>query len=257
MAAARSPWPRGQRGAVSLTFDDGMTSQLRTAIPLLNEMHLRATFYVCPRGEDWRASLAPWREVALAGHEVGNHTVNHPFGKALLDAPPVMCLERMTLEDIEAEILEASRRLREGIPEQQEFSFCYPCYLDHVGEGLTRQSYVPVVARRFIAGRGRGEFGHNHPATCDLAYLYSWNVEFATGPTLVGLAEQAASLGRWVIFAIHGIDQGRLAISETALRELCQFLVRQRRSIWVAPVIKVAQRIREWRAGAPGFAPPS
>ena len=242
-----APWPDGCRGAVSLTFDDGRASQLSKAVPLLNEMGLQATFYLNPKGDDWLADLTPWREVAKAGHEIGNHTVNHPFGKALQDDPGIVCLEGMTLDDIEAEIVEASRRLRAGIPEQPEFTFCYPCYLDYVGEGLTRQSYVPVVARHFIAARGRGEFGHNHPLTCDLAYLYAWNVEFATGPMLVRLAEQAAALGRWVIFAIHGIGDGNLPLQETALRELCAFLTRHRDTIWVAPVLAVAQRMVAWR----------
>ncbi len=247
-AQSTSPWPNGCSGAVSLTFDDGRPSQLARAVPLLNEMGLLATFYVNPKGDDWLADLAPWRDVAAAGHEVGNHTVNHPFGKALQDDPTIMCLERMTLADIEAEIVAATRRLREGIPAQQECTYCYPCYLDHVGEGATRQSYVPVVARHFIAGRGRGEFGHNHPATCDLAYLYSWNAEFLTGAMLVGMAEQAAALGRWVIFTMHGINDGNLPISEMALRELCAFLTRHRDTIWVAPVVTVAKRIAVWRA---------
>jgi hypothetical protein len=246
-AEPTAPWPDGCRGAVSLTFDDGRASQFSKAVPLLNELGLKATFYLNPKGDDWLADLAPWREVAKAGHEVGNHTVNHPFGKALLDEPGVLCLEEMTLGDIEAEIEEASRRLRAGIPEQEEFTFCYPCYLDHVGEGQTRQSYVPVVARHFTAARGRGERGRNYPATCDLAYLYAWNVEFATGPMLVGLAEQAEALSCWVIFAIHGIGDGSLPLQEIALRELCEFLTRRRDAIWTAPVLTVAQRIRAWR----------
>jgi hypothetical protein len=241
------PWPNGCRGAVSLTFDDGRASQLAIAIPLLNEMGLHSTFYLNPRGDQWLDNLAPWRSVVAAGHEVGNHTVNHPFGKALQDNPDIMCLERMTLADIEAEIVEASRRLREGIPEQAEFTYCYPCYLDHVGEGPTRQSYTPVVARHFVAGRGRGEFGRNHPATCDLAYLYSWNAEFLTGATLVGMAEQAAAMGCWVIFAMHGINEGALPISDVALRDLCVFLTRHRDTIWTAPVVTVAKCVSEWR----------
>ena len=70
-------WPDGCQGAVSLTFDDGMQSQLDIAIPILKEHKLLGTFYINPRGDDWKVRLTPWREVALAGHEVGNHTINH------------------------------------------------------------------------------------------------------------------------------------------------------------------------------------
>ncbi len=249
---ASSPWPAGCKGALSLTFDDGTANQLEKAVPVLEDLGLRATFYLNPRGEDPVNDLAPWRELAKRGHEIGNHTIRHICSKSLQDNPDIVCLERMTLQEMEEDILEASRRIRIGIPEQKDFTFCYPCYLDYIGEGLTRQSYVPVVARHFIAARGRGEFGHNHPATCDLAYLWSWNVEGLSGPMLVGLAEQAVALGRWVIFTLHGIDRGGLSITEAALRELCRHLDRRRNEIWVAPMVQVAQRVKEWRQQALG-----
>ncbi|HDM88590.1 MAG TPA: polysaccharide deacetylase, partial [Candidatus Bathyarchaeota archaeon] len=69
-------WPKSYRCAISLTFDDGLTSQLRIAVPLLNEFGLRGTFYLNPRGE-WRRNLAPWREVFESGHEIGNHSLSH------------------------------------------------------------------------------------------------------------------------------------------------------------------------------------
>jgi peptidoglycan/xylan/chitin deacetylase (PgdA/CDA1 family) len=229
-----------------LTFDDGRASQRTLALPILAQHGLRGTFYLNPRGEDWLAELAPWREAARAGHEIGNHTMAHPCSHTVLpDHAP--CLEDLTLTDLEADILETSRRLRAGIPEQPEFTFCYPCYQEHVGAGATRRSYVPLIVRHFIAGRGRGEFGHNDPATCDLAYLFSWNVEHLTGPTLIGLAEQASALGRWAIFTIHGIGDGSLPLAEVAFRELCQHLTRRRAEIWTAPVIEVARQIVAWR----------
>jgi len=251
------PWPEGCRGAVSLTFDDGHPSQLARAVPVLNEHGLRATFYLNPRGsteEAWWERLAPWAAVRAAGHEIGNHSLSHVCSHAHRDRrdPSAPSLETWTLADVEADVREAERRLNAALPllPGQRRTFCYPCYHEHVGEGPTRQSYVPVIARHFLAARGRGEFGENRPATCDLHYLWSWNAELMGGPQLVGLAERAA-LGRWVIFTFHGIDVGRLAITEPALRELCEFLVRHRERLWTAPVAEVAQRILAWRGARP------
>ena len=70
-------WPRGEQGAVSLTFDDGMSSQLAIAIPQLDRRGLRATFYLNPK-EGWEKTLLPWRAPQEAGHEIGNHTIAHP-----------------------------------------------------------------------------------------------------------------------------------------------------------------------------------
>lgn len=243
-----SPWPNGCLGALSLTFDDGQKSQLQKALPILDDLNLKGTFFVCPKGDNWMDVLSPWREVFRTGHEIGNHTVSHVCSRALSPELKERCLEKMTLEEIEADILMASRRIREAIPEQETFTFCYPCYNNHVGHGITRQSYVPIVAKHFPAGRGIGEFPFgNHPATCDLHYLWSWPVEGRAGIELVGLAEQVAAHSQWGIMTFHSLDEGRLSVSQWAFRELCDFLDRNRDRIWVAPMITVAMRIIEWR----------
>ena len=72
-----SPWPEGCQGAISLSFDDARPSQPEIAIPMLKEYGLLATFYIKPRGDDWKQQYAYWREVGLAGHEIGNHTISH------------------------------------------------------------------------------------------------------------------------------------------------------------------------------------
>ena len=247
------PWPEGTFGAISLTFDDGRVSQLKRAIPILAEHGLPATFYINPRGrteEEWRARLEPWIAVQRAGHEIGDHSLSHVCSRALrprLDSAP--CLERWTLADVEADVLEAERRLEAVLPMPagQRRTFCYPCYHDFVGAGEARQSYVPLIARHFLAARGGGEFGHNYPETCDLHYLWSWKVELLDGPALVGRCERAA-LGTWVILTFHDIGDSRLSNTEHAFRELCEFLARHRQRLWTAPVAAVAERLVEWRA---------
>jgi peptidoglycan/xylan/chitin deacetylase (PgdA/CDA1 family) len=249
MSTISSPWPAGCQGAVSLTFDDGLASQLELAIPLLNRYGLQATFYVQPR-DQYREQLLPWRAAAQAGHEIGNHTISHPCSKnfALISENQRPALEEMGLDEIEAEIVEAGRRIREIIPEQPATSFGYTCYQPFVGRGPTRQSYVPVVARHCVAGRGKGE-RPNDPRHCDLWYLWSTPCERMTGAQLVGLAEQAPVQGRWTILTFHGINDGHLLVSSGDLEELCAYLARQRERIWCAPVATIAQRVGEWQKG--------
>ena len=79
-------WPGKFQGAISITFDDGLKSQLQCAIPALNERGIRATFYLNPRGNDedasgpdgWQKYLEPWVAVYKMGHEIGNHSLMHP-----------------------------------------------------------------------------------------------------------------------------------------------------------------------------------
>jgi hypothetical protein len=155
-------------------------------------------------------------------------------------------LENLTLADIEADVTEAERRLQEVFPYDLR-SFCCPCFQCFVGEGETRQSYVPVIAKHFIAGRGLGEIP-NHPATCDLHYVWSYMIRGNTEMELIGMAEKAGLMGRWTILTFHGISAGHLPVAECDFLELCRHLVRAQH-LWVAPVREVAAAIRAWRAG--------
>jgi peptidoglycan/xylan/chitin deacetylase (PgdA/CDA1 family) len=239
----RFPWPDECDGAVSLTFDDGLPSQLERAVPLMSKAGLRGTFYVNPGGDTWQAGLQPWRAVAEAGHEIGNHTCAHPCPRNLFNSPDG--LETMTLADIEADVTEAQRRISAVIPGGAPRSFCYPCYNHHVGEGLTRQSYVPVIAKHFVAGRGgcvdRGI--SNHPVYTDLHYLVSQPCERMWGYEMIGLCERAANEGRWAVLTFHGIQAGSLSVAEEDFREVCSHLARHKKRIHVAPVAEIARHI--------------
>ncbi|MEM2850177.1 MAG: polysaccharide deacetylase family protein, partial [Candidatus Bathyarchaeia archaeon] len=137
-------WPDGRKTAVSLTFDDGLYSQLNLAVPLLDKFGFKATFYINLAG-DYRSRLKPWREIADRGHEIGNHTLTHPCSCNFQFArTTVKCLEKMSLEDIRADIMEAHRRIREVIPNGSR-TFAYPCYETAVGRGISKRSYVPIV----------------------------------------------------------------------------------------------------------------
>ena len=248
-------WPEPYRAAVSLTFDDGLQSQLNRAVPILDAAGLRATFYLNPRSPDpkddseagWRAALASWQPVQTIGHEMGNHTVVHPCslntdepwqqGKNLID---------WTLAQIEADILEAQRRLNAAFPAQTENTFAYPCYESSVGRGTRRVSYTPFVAEHFVAARHKGELQGplaNDPRRCDLHHLSSWPVERQPGALMIGLVEQAATLGRWSVFAFHGIHEGHLAVAEGDFSELVAYLA-GRTDIWTAPLVTIGAYVR-------------
>jgi len=248
MSTSTSPWPNGRQGALSLTFDDGTQSQLDLAIPMLDKYALLATFYVNPR-DNYQEQLIPWRAAAQTGHEIGNHTISHPCSKnfAFISQNNRPALEEMTLDDIDAEIVGAGRRIAEVIPEQGPVSYGYTCYQPFVGRGATRQSYVPVVAKHCVAGRGRGE-QPNDPRYCDLFYLWSTPCERMTGAELVGLAEAAAAQGRWAILTFHGINDGHLHVGVGDLEELCAYLARNRERLWTAPVAAIAQHVAAYQS---------
>jgi peptidoglycan/xylan/chitin deacetylase (PgdA/CDA1 family) len=156
------------KGAVSLTFDDGSPDHLERAIPRLNEYDIRGTFYLLGGGDRWREQLAPWVAAARQGHEIGNHSLTHTCSNSHDGGN--RGLEYRSLQQMEDEILKTQERLSSVFTEQKDWTYCYPCYNLMVGRGTTKQSYTPVIAKHFLAGRAGGEFGlANHPAGVDLS----------------------------------------------------------------------------------------
>lgn len=244
-----SPWPEGTRAAVSLTFDDGTPDQLRDGVPKMTERELRGTFYLPLRGDNWRDRLGPWASAMAAGHELGNHSLNHRCSENFSNDRGPYGLESMTLDEMEDDLLTAEQRLVELFGPVEARSFAYPCYMTHVGRGLHRRSYVPLIAKHFVAGRGGGEVGfHNHPYHCDLACVAGLTCQQMTGPEMIGLCERAAHQGRWCVLCFHGLSVGRLGTSLGDFEELLNHLAANRDRLWTAPVAEVATRLRAARA---------
>jgi peptidoglycan/xylan/chitin deacetylase (PgdA/CDA1 family) len=63
------------RRSLALTFDDGPSESTPALLELLAEHHIKATFFMC--GANVRRLSAIAREVASAGHEIGNHSDSH------------------------------------------------------------------------------------------------------------------------------------------------------------------------------------
>ncbi|HTR22533.1 MAG TPA: polysaccharide deacetylase family protein [Terriglobales bacterium] len=112
---------------ISLTFDDGLRSQLDYAVPVLDEHDLCGTFFLVANREplledgyshpDWHKTdwndqdIRLLKSMILTGHEVGAHSVHH--SRQFLEADP----------KLEAE---ESKRWIENRLETEVTSFCYP-----------------------------------------------------------------------------------------------------------------------------------
>jgi peptidoglycan/xylan/chitin deacetylase (PgdA/CDA1 family) len=74
----RSVWrgPR-HRPALALTFDDGPSETTPQILEILARHGAAATFFQCGVNVDRLPQIA--REVASAGHQIGNHSYSHPY----------------------------------------------------------------------------------------------------------------------------------------------------------------------------------
>src|SRR5271168_5227359 len=65
------------RRSLALTFDDGPSESTPALLELLAEHNVKATFFMC--GHNVRRLKDIARQVAAAGHEIGNHSDSHAY----------------------------------------------------------------------------------------------------------------------------------------------------------------------------------
>lgn len=245
----RFPWPDNALAAVSLTFDDARHSQVDVGLPLFERFAaIKATFYVVPGAVEDR--LEGWRGMVAAGHEIGNHTVNHPCSGNFRWARE-KALEDHTLADVEREMSEANRRIEEllGI---SPVSFAYPCGQTYVGRGIDTRSYVPLVARMFASGRGWLDEAPNDPAYVDFARLTGMEMDGKDFEAVRALIEQAKASGAWLVLAGHEIGTGGAQTTRVEMLEkLLAYASNPENGIWMAPVDTIGRYVREQRGVQP------
>ncbi|MBL9204658.1 MAG: polysaccharide deacetylase family protein [Opitutaceae bacterium] len=230
-------WPDGQRAAVSLSWDDARVSQVDNGIPILDEYDVRGTFYVIPHRVEER--LDQWKAAVARGHEIGNHTVNHPSGGNFTWQRPEYRLEGYTLEQIQREIDEADRRIQDLLA-MRPTTFAYCAGQTFVGRGLGVKSYVPLIARRFLIGRTYFLPTYNLPDCCDRAQINGIGIDNLSFEQVRSLIETAVNGEGWIVLVGHDIGnpQDRLNTSADVLKRICDYL-KGRPEIWLDTVAAV------------------
>lgn len=232
-------WPQNKCAALSITFDDSRLSQLENGIPILDEYGIKSTFYVLPNAVE--SHLDAWKCVATKGHEIGNHTVTHPCSGSLNYTRP-HALEYYTLERMEEEMLGANEALK-VLLEIEPQTFAFPCGQTFVGSGEGTQSYVPLAAKYFLAGRGFHGDAANDPHVCDLAQLIAVPADVNVFSILERYLEKALQDGRWLILAAHDVEKERQSISADVLRAMSEY-TKKHPELWTDTVASIAAYIK-------------
>jgi len=237
-------WPIGKRVAVSFSFDDARPSQIDVGLPLLNRYGAKATFYVNPPHMQNR--LEGWKRAAASGHEIGSHsnthpcTVNYPFSAH-------NALEDYSLAKMRAD-LDAADAGIQRLAGVKPRTFAYPCGQKFVGRGAAVQSYVPLIASRFLAGRGFRDEGPNDPARCDLAQLMGVESDGLTFEQMKDMVAGAAARGAWLVFAGHEIGAGGYQTTQSAeLEKFLKYAAGAESGIWLDTVYAVGEYVRTHR----------
>ena len=237
-------WPEGNQAALSLSFDDARTSQVDGGTALLDRLGAKVTFYVVPSRVEER--LAGWKAAVKSGHEIANHSLNHPCSGNFLWSRD-KALESYTIERMRDELKEANRRLKVLLGVEPRI-FAYPCGQTFIGRGLQTKSYVPVVAELFTSGRTWLDESANDPAFCDLAQLTGIEMDGKDFPEIKLLLDQAKQSGHWLILGGHEIgESGRQTTRVEMLKKLIEYAQDPANRLWMAPVGTVGRYVRQGR----------
>ena len=235
-ASARAQvWPNGRRGAVSLTYDDGLDSQLDIAVPALDALGLKATFFLTMT--NIRHRLADWAALPASGHELANHTISHPCD-----------LQRFTPTRFMKQQIEPMEQwLASTDPHHDHPVFAYPCDVTNLGPGSANNQahrYARLLHAAGIAAARTSEGEPNNPASLrERAYRLQALAIGYDAPdlaTVTNYLEVAARRGHWAILVFHEITTG--VPSEGGVAQLLHDAILRHVSsspLWAAPMGEV------------------
>lgn len=236
------PWPQGKLAAVSLSFDDARESQVKLGTPLLDQYGIKATFYVVP--STMQRQLEGWKKAVASGHEIGNHSLTHPCMENF-DWSRKNALENYSLNAMRKNLAECNKKIEELLGVKPEV-FAYPCGQKFVGRGAKTKSYVPLVSKMFLTGRGWMDEAANNPRYCNFAQLTGVEMDGKNFDQILPLIEDAKKNGKWLLLAGHEMGEGGQQTTRLAmLKQLAEYVNNPANGIWIAPVGTVAKYIQQ------------
>jgi len=127
-------------------------------------------------------------------------------------------------------------------------TFAYPCGQKFIGRGEAAQSYVPLVARRFLVGRGFRDEAANDPLFCDLSQVYGVESDGMSFDQMKAAVVAASQQGSWLVFAGHEIGvSGPQTTLVSSLEQFLKYAQDPANGVWLGTVEKVATYIRAQR----------
>ena len=103
---------------------------------------------------------------------------------------------------------------------------------------------MPLVAERFLVGRGWRDTHPNDPAFTDLAQVMGTEFDNMDFGPIREMVDQAAREGRWVVFVGHEIGQKGYQITDAkALATLCEYLKDPQNGIWLGTVEEIGRYV--------------
>lgn len=241
----KAPWHE-KNCAVVLTYDDALNVDLDNAIPALDSLKLKATFYVVGGSPILSTRIAEWKAVAKKGHELGNHSSFHPCTSLLPGRGFVSVeydLNNYTVRRMIDEI-SLTNTLLNSIDGKTNRTFAYPCGDTKIHD----TSYIVPLRTAFTGARGvKAELQSINDI--DLYNINCFPINGQTGDQLTDLVKQAIATRSLLVFLFHGVGgEHNLNVSLQAHSQLLHFLKAHENDIWIAPMTTIAEYIKNYQS---------
>jgi hypothetical protein len=221
------PWPGQRHAAIALTYDDALGSQLDVAIPQLDAAGLKGTFYLM--GRQIGPNVPRWRTAAAHGHELGNHTVNHPCARGTYDMP-----EQYTSEAYTVDVMMTDIRVMNGFLQAMDdkpmHSLATPCEQNLAGG----QDYLAPLAQTHLVN-----FIRDH-RTMPTSVRYT-SFTNTSGAQMIQWVEEVRRAGAAGVVVFHGVGGDYLNVSGEAHQQLVAYLKAHDREIWTDTFSKIME----------------
>lgn len=241
IAQSSQPW-NNKKCAVVLTYDDAINQHLDNAVPVLDSLGLKATFYLTAFSASMQARLKEWKALDAKGYELGNHTLYHPCvgntrGREWV--PKDYDLSSYSVKRMVDEVRMTNVFL-EALDGKKERTFAFTCGDMKVGD----TSFMDLMKKDFVAARAVRAQMHRLNEI-DLYNVDCYMVNGETGEQLIEWAKKARETNSLLVLLFHGVGGGNaLNVSLPAHRQFLEYLQQNEKDIWIAPMIEVARFIK-------------
>jgi len=219
-------WYKFSDCAITYTFDDNTPKQLTVALPILDSLGFKATFYPVI---NWQPDWNGFKKASSNGHEIACHTVSHPF------------LNQIDSIKEELEYQNSINIINTNTQKNECLTIAYPYCIT---------GKINIIKKYFIGGRICN--GMIVPPTPSDFYnissiLIGSESEFKTAESLNKKVNEAKTMNGWCIFLLHGIDNdgGYSNFSSEELKKHLIYVKQNQDKYWVTTFANAIKYIKE------------
>lgn len=231
----------GKKCAVVITYDDAIDQHLDHAVPLLDSLGLKASFYITAFSASVQKRMSEWKNLDKSGHELGNHTLFHPCmgGKGREWVRPEYDMRNYTVQQMIDETRMTNLFLQ-ALDGKTKRTFAYTCGDMKIGDS----SFIHALKKDFVAARAvRNEM--HRISEIDLYNVDCYMVNNHSAEEMIGWVKKAVASNSLLVILFHGVGGGNaLDVSLNNHRRFLTYLKQNEKDILVAPMVEVAAHIQ-------------